>query len=131
LPPMITFSPSRKAGESNGTQIFEEGIGRRRPRNEETQGRHAEERPLGQEGQEPQAGYRDRAVGGEGQGQEGAEKGIEEGIEEAEDVEEKDREEVEAVGGRAPSLRAQRSNPESRRRSGLLRRFAPRNDGSQ
>src|ERR1700722_15839667 len=27
-----------------------------------------------------------------------------------------------------PSLRAKRSNPESQRKSGLLRRFAPRND---
>jgi hypothetical protein len=28
-----------------------------------------------------------------------------------------------------PSLRAKRSNPEPRRKTGLLRRFAPRNDG--
>ena len=54
-------------------------------------------------------------------------------FEEAEDVEEKDGEEVEAVGRRkafASSLRAKRSNPYLRAGShGLLRRFAPRNDG--
>ncbi len=48
----------------------------------------------GSEGQEPQAGDCDRTVGGEGQGQEGAE----EGCEEAEGVEEKDGEEIEAEG---------------------------------
>ena len=63
-----------------------------RARDEEAQGRHVEERPLGQEGQEPQAGDCDRTVGGEGQGQEGAE----EGIEEAQGFEEEDGEEVEA-----------------------------------
>ena len=100
---------------------------RRRARDEEAQGWHAEERPLGQEGQEPQTGDCDRTVGGEGQGQEGAE----EGFEEAEGFEEKDGEEVEAEGKEVvpSSLRAKRSNPESRRGSGLLRRFAPRNDG--
>src|SRR5206468_6892358 len=86
-------------------------------------------RPLRQEGQEPQAGDCDRTVGGEGQGQEGAEEGGQEaegGKEESEEVEA----EGEAVAASLPSLRGakRRSNPESRRDSGLLR-FA-RNDGN-
>ena len=126
MPPVITFLPSKgKPEKGNGTQIFEEGIDRCRTRDEEAQGWHAEERPLGQEGQEPQAGDCDRIVGGEGQGQEGAE----EGLEETESVEEKDGEEVEAVG----SLVIARSASDEAihvcflPRDGLLR-FA-RNDG--
>ena len=64
---------------------------RRRPRDEKAQGWHVEERPLGQEGQEPQTGDCDRPVGGEGEGQEGAE----EGLEETQGDEEKGGEEVE------------------------------------
>ena len=95
MPPVITFLPNGgKPEKSNGTQIFEEGVERRRARDEEAQGWHAEERPLGQEGQEPQTGDCDRTVGGEGQGQEGAE----EGREETEGYKEKDGEEVEAEG---------------------------------
>jgi hypothetical protein len=93
MPPVITFLPNgAKPEKSNGTQIFEEGVDRRQARDEEAQGWHAEERPLGQEGQEPQTGDCDRTVGGEGGGQEGAE----EGCEEAEGFEEEDSEEVEA-----------------------------------
>ena len=61
-----------------GKKILEEGIRQRQARDEETQGRQAEERPLRPQGQEPQAGDRDRPVGSAGQGQEGAEEGIEE-----------------------------------------------------
>jgi hypothetical protein len=111
-----------KPEEIDGTQIFEEGVDRRQARDEEAQGWDAEERPFGQEGQEPQTGNCDRTVGGEGQGQESAE----EGVEETESVEEEG-EKVEEV---VSSLRAKRSNPWCRtRRHGLLRRFAPRNDG--
>jgi hypothetical protein len=93
MPPTITFLPNEaKPENSDGTQIFEEGVGGCRARDEEAQGRHVEERPLGQEGQEPKAGDCDRPVGGEGQGQEGAE----EGIEEAQGFEEEG-EEVEAI----------------------------------
>jgi hypothetical protein len=129
MPPVIIFLPNGgKPEQSNGTQIFEEGIDRRPARDEKAQGWYAEERPLGQEGQEPQTGNCDRTVGGESQGQEGAE----EDLEETDGCEEKDGEEVEAEGEEAavvPSLRGarRRSNPESRRDSGLLR-FA-RNDG--
>jgi hypothetical protein len=129
MPPVITFSPNGgKPEKSDGTQIFEEGVDRRQARDEEAQVRYAEERPFGQEGQEPQAGDCDRTVGGEGQGQEGAEEGFEETEDFEENSEEAEGEEVEAEGETvgeeaavAPSLRAKRSNPESRRGSGLLR----------
>ena len=105
----------------HGTKIFEEGLRRRRTRDEEAQGRHIEERPLRQEGQEPQAGDRDRPVRGARRGQEGAE----EGREEAEDGEEAEGEEV--THSRA-SLRADRRDEATRctpgyaeRRIGLLR----------
>jgi hypothetical protein len=119
------FAKRRKPEESDGTQIFEEGVDRRQTRDEEAQIRHAEERPLGPEGQEPQTGDCDRAVGGEGQGQEGAE----EVGQETQGGEEEDSEEIEAEGEEiaavAPLLPAtnakrlrkgakRRSNPESR-----------------
>jgi hypothetical protein len=95
MPPVITFLPNGgKPEKSDGTQILKESVDRRQARDEKAQGWYAEERPLRQEGQEPQTGDRDRTVGGEGQGQEGAE----EGIEETKDHEEKDGEEVEAKG---------------------------------
>src|SRR6188472_4204360 len=72
------------------TQVFQEGFHRRRTRDEEAQGRHLEERSLRQDGQEPQAGDRDRIVRGACQGKEGAE----EGRREAKDVEEAEDEEV-------------------------------------
>jgi hypothetical protein len=83
-----------KPEESDGTQIFEEGIERRQAHDEEAQGWHVEERPLRPQGEEPQTGDRDRIVGGEGQGQEGAE----EGIEETQIFKEKGGKEVEAEG---------------------------------
>jgi len=54
----------------HGTKILEEGIGQSRTRDEEAQGRHIEERQIGQEGQEPKAGDRHRSVGGEARGKE-------------------------------------------------------------
>jgi hypothetical protein len=94
MPPVITFLPNGgKPEEIDVTQIFEDGVGRRQARDEEAQGRHVEERPLRQEGQEPQAGDCDRAVRGEGEGKEGAE----EGCQEAEDGEEAESEEVSAL----------------------------------
>jgi hypothetical protein len=92
MPPVITFLPDEAEPEnSDGTQILEESVGGCRARDEEAQGRDVEERPLGQEGQEPQTGDCDRPVGGEGEGQEGAE----EGLEETQGDEEKGGEEVE------------------------------------
>jgi hypothetical protein len=92
------FLPNEAKPENNdGTQIFEEGVGGRRARDEEAQGRHVEERPLGQEGQEPKTGDCDRPVGSEGQGQEGAEEGIEKAQGFEEGVQEKDGEEIEAI----------------------------------
>src|SRR4029453_14801777 len=76
LPPVITFLPN--GGRPEESQIFEEGVERRHARDEEAQGRYAEEWPLGPQGQEPQTGDGDRTVGGEGQGQEGAEEGLQE-----------------------------------------------------
>jgi len=79
MPPVITFLPDEAEPEnSDGTQILEESVGGCRARDEEAQGRYVEERPLGQEGQEPQASDCDRSVGGEGERQEGAKEGIEE-----------------------------------------------------
>jgi hypothetical protein len=83
----------------HGKKILEEGIRQRQARDEETQGRHAEERTLRPQGQEPQAGDRDRPVRSAGQGQESAEEGIEEELfeekrKEAQGLEE---EQVEAV----------------------------------
>ncbi len=51
MPPVIIFIPKRaaKPENSDGTQILEEGVGRRGARDEEAQGRYVEERPLGQE----------------------------------------------------------------------------------
>src|SRR3954469_20451359 len=59
----------------HGTKILQESFHRRQGRNEEAQRRHAEERPFRQEGEEQEAGNRDRAFRGAGQGQEGAEEG--------------------------------------------------------
>jgi hypothetical protein len=119
---VIIFLPNGgKPEKSNGTQIFEEGVDRRQAGDEKAQSWHAEERPLGPEGQEPQTGDCDRTVGGEGQGQEGAE----EGCEETEDVEE-DGEEVEtegeAVARSLPSLPATNAK---RLRKGAKRRSNP------
>ncbi|UPJ47625.1 hypothetical protein IVB30_30805 [Bradyrhizobium sp. 200] len=95
MPPVITFLPNGgKPEESDGTQILEEGVDRCQARDEEAQGRHVKERPFRQESQEPQTGDRYRSVGGEGQGQEGAE----EGSEEAQGFEEKDGEEKSEEG---------------------------------
>ena len=68
---------------SHGTEVFEDGIRQGRSRNEEAQGWYLEERAIGQEGQEPQAGDRDRSFRGEGRGSEGAEEGFEEKGQEA------------------------------------------------
>jgi hypothetical protein len=91
----LFFSPTE---ESHGTQIFEESNRGRSARNEKAQNRYIEERPLRSNGQEPQAGDRDRPVGGEGQGQEGTEESFEvaRGFEkDSEEIQES--EEVEAV----------------------------------
>ena len=54
---------------NHGTKIFEEGIRQGRARDEEAQGRDIEERPVRQDGQEPQTGDRDRPFGSAGAGQ--------------------------------------------------------------
>ena len=64
-------------GDNHGTEIFQEGIGRRRARDEEAQGRDIEERPIRQEGQEPQTGDRDRSFRGPGRRRESPEEGDE------------------------------------------------------
>jgi hypothetical protein len=119
IPPVIIFLPNGgKPEESNGTQIFEEGVDRRQAGDEKAQSWHAEERPLGPEGQEPQTGDCDRTVGGEGQGQEGAE----EGGEEAQGFEEEGDEEDEEVARSLPSLPATNAK---RLRKGAKRRSNP------
>jgi hypothetical protein len=62
---------------NHGTKIFEEGIRQGRARDEGTQRRDLEERPLGAEGHKPQAGDRDRPFGGEGGGCESPEEDLE------------------------------------------------------
>src|SRR6266576_4981121 len=69
---------SRNWENNHGTQIFEKGVRQGRARDEEAQGRDSEERPIGAQGQEPQAGDRHRSVRGEGGGKEGPEEGFEE-----------------------------------------------------
>jgi hypothetical protein len=63
---------------NHGTKIFEEGIRQGRTRDEGTQCRDLEERPLGAEGHKPQAGNRDRPFGGEGGRSESPEEDLEE-----------------------------------------------------
>src|SRR5665213_1003752 len=50
----------------HGTKIFEKSRRQGRSRDEEAQGRHAEERSLRAQGQEPQAGHCDRSFRGKG-----------------------------------------------------------------
>jgi len=69
---------SRNWENNHGTEIFEKGLRQGRARDEEAQGRDSEERPIGAEGQEPQAGDRHRSVRGEGGRKEGSEEGLEE-----------------------------------------------------
>jgi hypothetical protein len=69
---------SRNRETNHGTEIFEESFGRRRARDEKAQGRDAEERPIRQDSQKPQAGNRDRPFRGEGRRRESPEEGIEE-----------------------------------------------------
>jgi hypothetical protein len=58
---------------NHGTKIFEKGIRQGRARDEGTQVWDFEERPVRQDGQEPQAGDRDRPFGSESCGGEGPE----------------------------------------------------------
>jgi len=67
---------------NHGTKILEEGIRLGQARDEEAQIRHVEERPLGQKGEEPQAGDRDRIVGGEGLRAEGPEEAVQQALQE-------------------------------------------------
>jgi hypothetical protein len=60
---------------THGTEIFQESIGRRRACDEKALGRDAEERPLRQEGQEPQTGDRHRSFRSEGRRRESPEEG--------------------------------------------------------
>jgi hypothetical protein len=57
---------SRNRENKDGTKIFEKSIRQSRTRDEKAQGPHAEERPVGAQGQKPQAGDRDRTFRSEG-----------------------------------------------------------------
>jgi hypothetical protein len=83
-----------KREKHHGTEILEEGIGQSRTRDEEAQGRHIEERQIGQEGQESKAGDRDRSVGGEARGKESP---SEEEFEQEEERQETVRAQVQAI----------------------------------
>jgi hypothetical protein len=64
----------RQREKNHGTKIFEKGIRQGRTRDEGTQRRDLEERPLRAEGYKPQAGDRDRPFRSEGHRGEGPEK---------------------------------------------------------
>jgi hypothetical protein len=68
--------------ESQEAQIFEGSGKKGRPRHEEAQIRHAEERPIGKEGKEQETGDRDRAVRSPKERGQGAEEAFEEKLEE-------------------------------------------------
>src|SRR5260370_32126480 len=76
LPSRGLLSHNRE--NNHGTKIFEEGIGQGRTRDEEAQGRDSEERSIRSQGQEPQAGDRNRSFRGEGGRQEGPEEALRE-----------------------------------------------------
>jgi hypothetical protein len=93
---------------ADGSKIFQEDIRRCQACDEEAQGRHAEERPVGPQGQEPQTGDRDRAFGSTRQRQESAEEGIqEENFQEENDKEAEEQQETEgeAVGSHFAAVR--------------------------
>jgi hypothetical protein len=59
----------------NGEEVRKKGVQQGRARDARAQARDAEVRALGQEGDEPEAGDRDRPVGGEARGRQGPEPG--------------------------------------------------------
>jgi hypothetical protein len=67
--------------ESQEAEIFEGSGKKGRPRHEEAQIRHAEERPIRKEGKEQEAGDRDRAVRSSKERGQGAEEAFEEKLE--------------------------------------------------
>src|ERR1051325_2038215 len=68
------YFPATTGRKRYGEEILQRRVQKSRGRDEEAQEGHAEERPLRQEGQEPQAGDRDRTFGSAQVRQEGAEK---------------------------------------------------------
>src|ERR1700722_20747480 len=91
---------SRNRENHHGTKIFEKGLRRCRAGDEEAQGRDFEERPLGTESHQPQAGDRDRSFRGEG----GRKESPEESGEEKKDGKEEKENHEEAKGEEAGSL---------------------------
>src|SRR4051794_16515834 len=67
------YFPATTGRKADGEEIFQGRVQKGRGRDEEAQEGHTEERPLRQEGQEPQAGDRDRTFRSATLGQEGAE----------------------------------------------------------
>jgi hypothetical protein len=55
----------------HGKQIREEGLGQSRREHARDEARQVEERPVGQEGDQPQTGHRHRPVGGAARGRQG------------------------------------------------------------
>src|SRR3954468_9246841 len=89
--------PANREEKIYGSQIFQESIRQGRPCDEEAQGRHAEKRPLRQEGIQSQAGDRDRTFRSAGGRQEGAEEEGREKNGEEKNFEEEEGKEVEAL----------------------------------
>src|SRR5262245_41537796 len=90
-------------GQSHGTEVFKECFEIRQGRDAQTQEGHAQERPQRQEGEEPQAGNRDRAVRSAAQRQKSAEEEI--GRQQAQEQAEV---EAQVVSGRCYESRALR-----------------------
>src|SRR4051812_18529507 len=68
------YFPATTGRKPDGKEIFQGRVQKRRARDEEAQEGNVEERPLRQEGQEPQTGHRDRTFRGAQIGQERPEK---------------------------------------------------------
>src|SRR4051812_10937356 len=70
----LDYFPATTGRKPDGKEIFQGRVQKRRARDEEAQEGHVEERPLRQEGQEPQTSHRDRTFRGAQVGQESPEK---------------------------------------------------------
>src|SRR4051794_25787815 len=94
---MKLIFPATREDQIHGPQVLQESIRQSRTRDEKAQGRHAEERALRQEGQEPQAGYRNWTFRGARGRQEGAEEEVQQKDVEEEEFAEEESQQVEAL----------------------------------
>ena len=97
--PSAPIGSSPQGEKNHGTKIFEEGFLEGRARDAGAQTRDIEERPLGAEGDEPQAGDRNWSLRGESRRTEGPEK------DHKQETQVQQKTEVEAVGDAFRSFR--------------------------